>query len=207
MEVHYGSYRSQASLAGSVVSVALFGVLQSSAIPAPVKAVPAPVPDTLTTSAHADGEMSMVGTGVMEATGTAPSASQRASLAATNSSPTAQAVCTFTMNGDYVHVSSSAPREASGHGWWVNGNCRATLADVTVQLQQYYSDGSWRSTGTVGRARVRSGGGAGNRATGRAGCNSTSLTGWRSVIDVDVVGIVDDPNKAVTSGRNISCRR
>ncbi|MFF5114357.1 hypothetical protein [Streptosporangium sp. NPDC000509] len=116
------------------------------------------------------------------------------------------AVCYFETRGDYVHVSSSA-FEASGHGWWINGNCNATLAIVTVQLQQYYADGSWRNAGTVGSATVRSGGGAGNRATGRAGCNSSSLTGWRSVIDVDLVGLADDPGKLVTPGQNIYCRR
>ena len=40
------------------------------------------------------------------------------------------------------------------------------------------SDGSWRNKGVVGRSTVRSGGGAGNRATGRAGCNSSRVVGW-----------------------------
>jgi len=115
-------------------------------------------------------------------------------------------VCFFETRGDYVHLSSSA-FEASGHGWWVNGNCNATLAIVTVQLQQYYADGSWRNAGTAGSATVRSGGGAGNRATGRAGCAGRGLTGWRSVIDVDLVGLADDPGKLVTPGQNIYCRR
>ncbi|MEN2417025.1 hypothetical protein AABB02_02850 [Streptomyces rimosus] len=117
-----------------------------------------------------------------------------------------EAVCTFTTRGDYVHVSSSA-FEASGHGWWVNGNCPTSTAVVTVELQEYYSDGSWRTKGTVGQATVRSGGGAGNRATGRAGCNNSSLTGWRSVVDVDLVGVADDPGKLITPARNINCRR
>ncbi len=115
-------------------------------------------------------------------------------------------MCVFQTRGDYVHVSSSA-FEASGHGWWVNGNCSARLAVVTVQLQQYYSDGRWRNIGSVGRKTVASGGGAGNRATGRAGCNNSSLTGWRSVIDVDLVGQADDPRKLTTPARNIRCRR
>ena len=116
------------------------------------------------------------------------------------------AVCFFYTRGDYVHVSSTA-FEASGHGWWVNVDCNATWAVVTVQLQEYYSDGTWRNKGTVGSATVRSGGGAGNRATGRAGCYNSSLTGWRSVIDVDLVGLADDPNKLTTAAQNIYCRR
>lgn len=140
----------------------------------------------------------------------APAAEQGPSVLSNSGSSSddvqAAAICTFTTNGDYVHVSSSA-FEASGHGWWVNGNCNTSTAVVTVQLQQYYSDGSWRNSGTVGRSTVRSGGGAGNRATGRAGCNNSSTTGWRSVIDVDLVGLADDPGKLTTPSRNIGCRR
>lgn len=155
----------------------LLGLSHASAFAAPVDtAVPAAVPATV---AAAEGGQSVL---------------QEA------------AICTFTTNGDYVHVSSSA-FEASGHGWWVNGNCNTSSAVVTVQLQQYYSDGSWRNVGTVGRSTVRSGGGAGNRATGRGGCNNSSTTGWRSVIDVDLVGLADDPGKLTTPSRNIGCRR
>ncbi|MET8764197.1 hypothetical protein [Lentzea sp. NPDC004782] len=117
------------------------------------------------------------------------------------------AVCVFYTNGDYVHVSSTPPASASGHGWWTNGNCNATLAVVTVQLQQYYSDGKWRNIGSAGKATVRSGGGAGNRATGRVTCSNREVTGWRSVIDVDLVGLADDPSKLTTATRNITCRR
>jgi hypothetical protein len=123
----------------------------------------------------------------------------------TGTDATSSIVCSFRIEGDYVHISSSA-FEASGHGWWINGNCNTTFAVVTVQLQQYYSDGSWRNVGTVGTATVRSGGGAGNRATGRAVCNNNSVTGWRSVIDVDLVGILDSPRKYTTATRNIACR-
>jgi hypothetical protein len=115
-------------------------------------------------------------------------------------------VCVFETNGDYVHVSSSA-FEASGHGWWTNGDCPTSTAVVTVQLQEYYSDGSWHNKGTVGRSTVRSGGGAGNRATGRAGCNNAKTVSWRSVVDVDLVGLADDPGKLVTPVRDIGCLR
>lgn len=113
--------------------------------------------------------------------------------------------CTFAQLGDPVHVSATA-FEASGHGWWVNNGCDTLLADVTVNLQQYYSDGSWRNRGTTGSARVYSGGGAGERATGRAACDNGFVTGWRSVIDVDLVGIVDSPEVSITAVQNIQCR-
>ena len=130
--------------------------------------------------------------------------SEMTGMVADGSQP--DALCTFSTRGDYVHISSTPPRSASGHGWWVNGNCQVTHAIVTVQLQQYYSDGRWRNVGPAGRATVRSGGGAGNRATGRVACTSSALTGWRSVIDVDLVGTIDDPGKLTTPTRNMGCR-
>jgi hypothetical protein len=151
---------------------------------------PIPVPAPEADAASPDGEVSM------EVTVPSSNADGLAIIG----------VCSFTTNGDFVHVSSTA-FEASGHGWWVNGNCDTTTAVVTVQLQQFYSDGVWRNIGTVGRSTVRSGGGSGNRATGRAACTGSALTGWRSVIDVDLVGLADDPRKLTTAARNINCRR
>jgi len=118
----------------------------------------------------------------------------------------AAAACLAYTRGDNAHRSSTG-FEASAHGWWDNVNCSATLADVTVWLQQYYSDGVWRTRGTVGAARVRSGGGSGNRATARALCADSRSTGWRSVVDVDLVGLIDDSSQLVTGAVNIACRR
>jgi len=114
-------------------------------------------------------------------------------------------LCVFAMKGDYAHVSENGI-EASGHGWWENVNCDATLADVAITLQQYYADGTWRDRGSMGFDRVVSGGGSGRRATARAICDSTALTSWRTVIDVDVVGVIDLPDVLTTSQRNIPCR-
>lgn len=114
--------------------------------------------------------------------------------------------CKFYTRGDYVHRSSTGIA-ASAHGWWQNVDCPATYAVVTVQLQEYYSDGTWRNVGEPGRKTVRSGGGAGNRATARVDCLSTKLTGWRSVVDVDLVDVADDPGKLYTPAVNIECRR
>lgn len=120
-------------------------------------------------------------------------------------SQAADDVCFFYTRGDYVHPSGG---DASGHGWWDNIDCPTSLAVVTVQLEEYYSDGVWRKKGTVGKATVRSGGGSGNRATGRGACNGgTAKTGWRSVVDVDLVGISDSPDKLTTPAQNIACRR
>jgi hypothetical protein len=176
------------SLTAGIMSAVLLGASQTSATATSAESDPTPaaVPATVPGS----GGLSLENSG---------SGSPVAALGP-------DAVCVFTTNGDYVHVSSSA-FEASGHGWWINGDCPTSTAVVTVQLQEYYSDGSWRNKGTVGRLTVRSGGGGGNRATGRGGCNSSSVTSWRSVVDVDLVGVADDPGKLTTPSRNINCRR
>ncbi|MCF6475812.1 hypothetical protein FAF44_46850, partial [Nonomuraea sp. MG754425] len=81
------------------------------------------------------------------------------------------------------------------------------LAVVTVQLQQNIG-GRWIAAGTRGRHTLASGtGGRGKRATGRAACISSTTTGWRSVIEVDLVGAMDTPDTLTTVARNIPCRR
>ncbi|WP_326629844.1 hypothetical protein OIE67_38795 [Nonomuraea fuscirosea] len=118
--------------------------------------------------------------------------------------PAGAGLCVFETKGDYIHVSTSA-WEASGHGWWINVNCNATAAIVTVQLQQHVN-GGWTDAGSAGKATVRSGGGAGSRSTGRAACNTNAVTAWRSVIDVDVLNVLDSPSTLTTGSRNIRCR-
>lgn len=114
--------------------------------------------------------------------------------------------CVFETKGDNVHKSGG---DASGHGWWISyGGC-GNSAVVTVQLQEYYCGGTvcwWQNFGTKGKATVASGGGAGNRATGRATCATSTLTGWRSEVDVDIVGISDPSDKLHTNPQNITCR-
>ncbi|MET7338252.1 hypothetical protein [Nonomuraea sp. NPDC005650] len=125
---------------------------------------------------------------------------------ARNSTVDPQKACLFKTMGDYVHVSSSA-FEASGHGWWVEvTKCPpGTQALVTVQLEQFIN-GTWTPAGSPGKDKVRSGGGAGNRATGRATCTSAATTRWRSVVDVDIIGMMDPPDTYTTPERDVSCR-
>jgi hypothetical protein len=110
----------------------------------------------------------------------------------------------FSTQGDYVHISSTPPRAASGHGWWSKGTGNATYAVVTVQLQINRS-GSWSNVGLPGRATVGPGGGAGNRVTARMECSDTTTHEWRSIIDVDVVGYVDSPEKLQTPAQLLPC--
>jgi hypothetical protein len=104
--------------------------------------------------------------------------------------------CIFATHGDYVHMSTWQPgiKVASAHGWWNKLDCRsATYALVTVTLQAK-KNGSWVTISESG-SRVKSGGGAGNRATGRSTCRGLARTEWRSIIDVDIIDRPDGPTK------------
>jgi hypothetical protein len=118
----------------------------------------------------------------------------------------------FTGHGDHVHISSTAPRSASAHGWWtVDANVGEppTHAIVTVQLQmklQDENDATWIDAGEPGSERVKPGGGSANRANARVQCKNSARTIWRSVIDVDIIGYADSPNQTITPERAIPCR-
>jgi hypothetical protein len=113
--------------------------------------------------------------------------------------------CSPGANGDNVHISSTAPQTASGHGWWSRGNCTAAKATVEIVLQEYFSDGSWRSRGQGGQATVYPGGGSSNWANARAVCQTKTVTGWRSVVHVYPVGQSGSASHT-TPAVNIACR-
>ena len=108
--------------------------------------------------------------------------------------------CNYTTRGDNPHVSRTG-NEVSVHGWWTidsdSGPC-PTYADVEVWLQGWYCiEGvtCWWRTIDEDEKRVRAGGGAGNRTNARAFCVSDKVTGFRNVVDVDLVGVSDPPDK------------
>lgn len=106
--------------------------------------------------------------------------------------------CTPYVDGDYAHVSSG---DVSVHGWWYQGNCPNTKTTVTIGLQEYYSDGSWRTKAT-GSASVYPGGGSGNRATARHLCESVVPAGWRSYVIVTIGNGASE----YTASQNLACR-
>ncbi len=112
----------------------------------------------------------------------------------------------FVTDGDRVHVSSTPPPTASGHGWWKKISGPGTKAKVTVTLQARPAGTStWHNVAT-GSKTVKSGGGSGKRATARKTCtNLIQKTEWRSVIDVDIIGVADSPEKATTKAATLWC--
>jgi hypothetical protein len=113
--------------------------------------------------------------------------------------------CKPVAQGDNVHISSTPPPTASGHGSWKKGTCTVSRASVTVQLQEFFSDGVWRNKGTPGHATVPPGGGSGKRATGRADCAGTALAGWRSIVTVTVSNGEQGHASHTTPAQNLHC--
>jgi hypothetical protein len=116
--------------------------------------------------------------------------------------------CAPIPKGDYVHISSSGPPpQASAHAYWLKNNCKVNSALVTVQLQEYYSDGSWRNKGTLGSKTIPSGKiPLSKRPNGRTVCTGgTALTSWRSVVWVGTIGEFG-LGEQTTATQNIKCR-
>ena len=121
--------------------------------------------------------------------------------------------CNYETKGDYPHLSSTG-FAASAHGWWVDkspGECPEE-AVVTVTLQAWMctyfgTDGkscSWNTLGSPVKKRIRAGGGAGRRTTARHDCASSRTVSYRSIIDVNLVGIWDGPRKLYMH-KNVDC--
>ena len=77
-------------------------------------------------------------------------------------------------------------------------------ADVTIQLQIRRGD-AWVDVGAAGVKRVRPGGGSANRANARFICLTREVNEWRSVIDTDIIGVVDTPEKLYTQVQRLEC--
>lgn len=113
--------------------------------------------------------------------------------------------CHYGTGADNPHKSGS---EASVHGWWIKkNNLCPSRADVTVWLQAAWCD-AWGCTWVTlnsGKARIRPGGGSGKRVTVRDACYSNEWTFYRNVVDVDIPGTIDPPDKAYKVNQ-IQCR-
>ncbi|MFJ7199971.1 MULTISPECIES: hypothetical protein [unclassified Streptomyces] len=123
------------------------------------------------------------------------------------SGTTASDVGGFVTDGDHVHVSSTPPATASAHGWWMDplGKHKNVKAKVTVWLQTKHGN-TWRTV-AEGSKKVKAGGkgASSRRANARRTCENRDKTQWRSVIDVDLIGIADSPEKAVTRAVTLAC--
>lgn len=117
----------------------------------------------------------------------------------------------FESHGDRPHLSSTAwhatPRryEIVAKAWWNAVNGPATHARVTVRLQQRRS-GRWRDAGRRGSAVLRSHRqGRYGKAVAVAPCAPRGEARYRSVIDVDIIGHDDTPDKLYRGPHDVTC--
>lgn len=114
---------------------------------------------------------------------------------AESSGPAARALGTFWTRSDNPHISyTSGFKEVSVHGWWTKETTKATKAKVTVTLQALTKNG-WRTVATGSKVVAP---GTYNRGNARVRCVNDDLYTYRSIVDVDLVGHLDDN---ATAGR------
>jgi hypothetical protein len=117
--------------------------------------------------------------------------------------------CTYRQAIDNPHISSTAPRATSIHGYWkrISGTCPST-SNVDTYLSAYWCDGFGCRWITVASnsGNVTAGGGAGRRITARRTCSSASrVVGWRGFVDVDLNGVNDPAGYTYSNHANLTC--
>ncbi len=110
----------------------------------------------------------------------------------------------FITNGDRVHISSTPPRTASAHAWWTHVSGPGTKAKVTIWLQMK-SGRTWHSVAKNAKNLKSGNGGSARRVVARKKCANSSKHQWRTMIDVDLIGVADSPEKAYTKPVTVKC--
>lgn len=119
----------------------------------------------------------------------------------------AKAICQAYGKVDYAHVSTSSGNLAvQSHGGWINGNCSATHAAVTVGVMKKNVVGIFVDVGTLGKKTLPSGAwGSGNWAVAHYDCKSNAKHTFQSWVDVDMIGISDWINKTFSLPTDLGC--
>ncbi|NEA39886.1 hypothetical protein [Streptomyces sp. SID11385] len=114
---------------------------------------------------------------------------------------------TFVTNGDRVHISSTPPRTASAHAWWTHVAGPGTKAKVTIWLQvKATKKGSkWHSVAKNSKNLKSGNGGSARRVVARKKCANRNTRQWRTLIDVDLIGVADTPEKVSTKTVTVRC--
>ncbi|WP_329394207.1 hypothetical protein OHA45_11375 [Streptomyces lydicus] len=110
----------------------------------------------------------------------------------------------FLTKGDYAHFSHTVRNTVNAHGWWKKLDGPATHAKITIWLQVETSRG-WRTL-DKGVKTVPSGGGSNKRAVANWKCTNLIVKNhFRTVVDADIVGYPDGPEKLVTKTQTLYC--
>jgi hypothetical protein len=116
--------------------------------------------------------------------------------------------CSPIADSSNVHISSTPPAAASGHGWWMINNCAQVKASLTIQLQEYFSNGKWYNIGSPGSGKYYGGTtgspGSSNQVSTRVLCSNTNQAGWRSVVTVKLP-VQPGSDTYTRPGANINC--
>lgn len=124
----------------------------------------------------------------------------------------------FETRGDNVHMSTDTDGypAVSGHGCWAPGPGESAYfstktANVVVEIQWKTGD-DWQ---TVERSQPKAlkyttqsrGCPSSRRTVARERCASrTSYHEWRSVVDVDIIGVIHGPEKGYTTPQTLRCK-
>jgi len=115
--------------------------------------------------------------------------------------------CEYDTRGDYPHRSGG---DVSAHGWWETTTYSScpTHADVEVWIQGVWCDrwGCRWLTAAHDEKRIRPRNIYNERTTARRACVSNDVVGFRTVVDVDLVGVIDPPDRYVGPPRDVPCR-
>lgn len=136
-------------------------------------------------------------------------AERRAVVPMAASTPIHAGSCYYRQAVDTPHISStSISRAAQSHGWWVNaGGACPSKSNVDVYLQAVYCSGGtcgWRTV-DVRSGDVYAGGGKGKRVTAHKGCSGTATVGFRSYVDVDLIGMNDPAGFTYSTPVDLAC--
>jgi hypothetical protein len=98
--------------------------------------------------------------------------------------PDIQYPCSPLAEGDDVHISSTLPTAASGHGWWRNNDCNESYGYVCVTLKEDLN-GTWYNKASH-CASVPPG--SSHKVGARKDCSSSRFTYWHSLVTVNTSG-------------------
>ena len=120
--------------------------------------------------------------------------------------------CIYSSWGDWPHLSRNN-KDVSADGYWVDdssGQC-PQYADVEVWIEAHrctlpdYGHCWWEIIAN-NKERVRASDPGGKRVNARRPCATFEETGYRTVVDVDLVGESDPPDNTYSIPRNVDCK-
>lgn len=112
--------------------------------------------------------------------------------------------CTPGSGRDNPHLSSTG-WQVSGHGWWTRGTCTGQWAYVWNCLDEFYNDYQYHRKACSATQLLLPGGGSSWRTSAQKDCETGESTGWRNVVDVDVVDQWDSSEQP-SNAANVYCR-